>query len=121
MADLSPGGFDVAGLGLSHQVLELGEDLFDGVEVGAVGRQEDQVSAPGSDGGAGGLGFVAAEVVQNDDIAWREGRGEDLLDIEEEEFAVDRAVDHPGRIDAVMAQGGDEGQGLPVAVGRIGL
>ena len=36
--------------------------------------------------GAGGLAFVAAEVVQDDDVARREGRGEDLLDVEEEEF-----------------------------------
>jgi hypothetical protein len=101
-------------------VFELGEDLFDGVQVGAVGRQEDQVRAPGSDGGAGGLALVAAEVVQDDHVAGSQRRGEDLLDVEAEELAVDRTVDHPGRIDAVVAQGGDEGQGLPVAVGRIG-
>ena len=36
--------------------------------------------------------------------------------MEEEALAVDRAVDQPGRLDAVMAQGGQEGHGLPVAV-----
>ena len=55
-------------------MFELGEDLFDGIEVGAVGRQEDEVGAFGSDDGAGGLAFVAAEVVQDDDFARREGR-----------------------------------------------
>jgi hypothetical protein len=45
-------------------MFELGEDLFDGIEIGAVGRQEDEVSAFGSDDGAGGLAFVAAEVVR---------------------------------------------------------
>ncbi len=83
MSDLSPGGFDVTGLGLSHEVFELGEDLFDRVEVGAVGRQEEQMGASGSDGGAGGLALVAAEVVEDDDVARREGRGEDLLDVED--------------------------------------
>jgi hypothetical protein len=121
LADFSPGGCDVARLSLSDEMFELGEDLFDGIEVGAVGRQEDEAGAFGSDDGAGGLAFAAAEVVQDDDIARREGRGEDLLDIEEEGFAVDRPIDRPRRIDPVVAQRGDEGQGLPTAVGRIGL
>src|SRR5580704_5061880 len=92
-------------------MFELGEDLFDGIEVGAVGRQEDEVGAFGSDDGASGLTFVAAEVVQDDDIARREGRSENLLDVEEEGFAVDRPVDPPRRINSVVAQRGDEGQG----------
>ena len=78
-------------------------------------------AAFGFDDGAGGLAFVAAEVVQDDDVSLREGRGENLLDVEEEGFAVDRSIDHPRRIDPVMAQRGDEGQGLPMAVGRVGL
>jgi hypothetical protein len=64
---------------------------------------------------------VAAEVVQDDDIAGRESRGEDLFDLEEEGFAVDRPIDHPRRIDPVVAERGDEGQGLRMAVGRVGL
>jgi hypothetical protein len=121
LADFSPGGFEVTRLSLSDEVFELGEDLFDGIEVGAVGRQEDEVSAFGSDDGASGLAFVAAEVVQDDDIARREDRGENLLDVKEEGFAVDRPIDHPRRINPVVAQRGDEGQGLPMAMGRIGL
>ena len=90
MADLSPGGFEVTRLSLSDEMFELGEDLFDGIEVGAVGRQEKELGFGRADGGASGLAFVAAEVVQDDDIAWREGRSENLLDVEEEGFAVDR-------------------------------
>jgi hypothetical protein len=37
LADLSPGGFDVARLSLSDEMFEPGEDLFDGIEVDAVG------------------------------------------------------------------------------------
>jgi hypothetical protein len=69
-------------------MFELGEDLFDGIEAGAVGRQKDEVRAFGSDDSASGFAFVAAEVVQDDDIARREDRGEDLLDVEEEGFPV---------------------------------
>jgi hypothetical protein len=61
---------DVTRLSLSDEVFELGEHLFDGIEVGAVRRQEEEMSALGSDDGASGLAFVAAEVVEDDDIAW---------------------------------------------------
>ncbi len=76
---------------------------------------------PGPDRGAGSLAFVAAQVVRGDDVAFAERWGEDLLDIELENLAVDRAVDHRRRIDAIVTQGGDEGEGLPVAVGRVAL
>jgi hypothetical protein len=63
-----------------------------------------------------------AEVVQEDDIARREGRGENRLDVEEESLAVDRPIDHsPKHINPLMAERGDQSLGLPMAVGRIGL
>jgi hypothetical protein len=52
LADLSPGGFEVTRLSLSDEVFELDEDLFDWIEVGAVGRQANEVSAFGPDDGA---------------------------------------------------------------------
>lgn len=64
---------------------------------------------------------MAAEVVQDDDVARPERWGKDLLDVEDKELAVDGAVDHPRRVDTIMTQGGDEGQGLPVSVRRISL
>lgn len=70
----------------------------------------------GSDGAPCAASFVAAKVVEDDDVARREGRHEHPLDISREQIAIDGSVDHPGRIDAVMAQGGDEGERLPVAV-----
>jgi hypothetical protein len=102
-------------------VFELGEELLDRIEVGAVGRQEEEVGAGGADGAASGLSLVAAEIVEDDDVALGEGGSEDLLDIEGEELAVDRAIDDPGRIDAIAAQGGEEGEGLPMAVRQAGL
>ena len=63
-----------------------------------------------------GLATVAAEIVDDDDVAWLEGGDEDLLDIGQEALAVDRSVEQPWRIDAVMAESGDEGQRLPAAV-----
>ena len=39
-ADAPPCGLDGSLVGLAEQRLELGEDLFDRIEVGRVGRQE---------------------------------------------------------------------------------
>jgi hypothetical protein len=49
-SDLSPGVFDGSLGGFAEQRLELGEDLFDGIEVGAVLRQEEEAGAGGANG-----------------------------------------------------------------------
>jgi len=41
------------------------------------------------------------------------GRDEKLLDVELELLAVDRAVEEPGGVDAIMTERGEEGHGLP--------
>ena len=66
---------------LAQQRFEFGEDLLDRVQVWAVGRQEEEFCASVADGFAHGLAFVAAEIVQDDDIAWFQGWNQELLDI----------------------------------------
>ena len=97
-------------------MLELREDLLDRIEVGAVGGQEEHVRTDGADRLAGGLSLVGAEVVEDDDVALGQDRGQNLLHVSCEDIAVDRPVDDPWRVDAVMAQSPDEGEGLPVPV-----
>jgi hypothetical protein len=53
----------------SQQVRELCEDLFDRIEIGAVGRQEENARP-----GAHGASLVTAEIVEDDDIARLERR-----------------------------------------------
>ena len=113
-SDVSPGVFDGSLLGLPHPVLDLGESLLDRVEIGAVGREEEQPGACCADCAAHGLALVAAQVVHDDDVAGFQRRHEHLFDIEQESLAVDRPVDEPRRLDPVVAQGGDEGGGLPI-------
>ena len=67
-----------------------------------------------------GFAFVGAQIVEHDDVVGLEGRDQELLDIGEKALAVDRAVEHAGRLDAVVAQRGEEGRGLPVAVRDLG-
>ena len=100
----------------SKQALELGEDLLDGVQIGAVGRQGEEARALRCDGFADALDLVGGQVVHDDDIAGGQGRREGLLDTGQEALAVDSAVEDAGRGDPVVAQRSQEGRGLPMAV-----
>ena len=95
-------------------VLYLGEQLLDGIEIGGIFREEKEPGASCADGLADGLAFVAAQIVHDDDIAGLERGHEHLFDIDEKALAVDGSVEQPRGLDAVIAQCGDEGRGLPV-------
>jgi len=121
LADGLAHGIGSAGGGLAEQVLELGEGLLDRVEIRGILGQEDQLGADGSDSAAHDLALVTAEIVQDDDVAWPQGRNQHLLDIDAEPLSVDRSIDQPGRLDAITAQGSQEGHGLPAAVRNLGF
>jgi len=118
LCDGVPEVVDGAGGGLGEEGLELGEGHLDGVEVGAVGRQEAQLGAGGLDGAAHRDGLVGRQVVHNHDVARGQGRRQDLFDIGHEGGAVHGAVEHHGRGHAIQAQRTHEGRGLPVPVGH---
>jgi len=120
LADGGDDGFDGSGSGFAEQVLKLGEDLFDRVQVGRVLGQKEEFGSGATDGAANGFALVAAEIVHDHQIAWPERRDQHLLDISGEGLGVDRTVEHPGRLDAVMAERRDEGHGFPVAMGNLG-
>jgi hypothetical protein len=63
---------------------------------------------------------MAAEVVHDDNVAGREDRDENLLDISAEAHAIDRSVHDAGRGEAVATQSRQEGEGPPFAEGRFG-
>ena len=109
-------GFVTSRPGLSQQSFELGEDLLNGVEVGGVFRQKDEASPDIADRSSHGLSLVGAEIVEDHDVAWLQRRHEELFDIGVEALAVDGPVEQAGRVDAVVAQGGEESRGLPLAL-----
>lgn len=104
---------------LPEPVLELGEDLLDRVEVRAVGRQEEAVGADGADRLPDSFALVAAEVVEDDDIAGPEGGSQELLHIGAEALAVDRSVEDAGRVDPIDPEGSEEGERAPAAMRRL--
>ena len=61
---------DGACRGLFQESFDLGEGHLDGVEVGTVGRQEQDAGACGLDGFSDGDGLVGRQVVEDDDVAW---------------------------------------------------
>lgn len=116
--DPAPCGFDGSLGSFPEKVLELGEHLFDWIEVGAIGWQEQQFRAHAADGGSDCQSFVTAEIIHDDDVAFLERRNKDGLDIDAEGLAVDGAVEHPRRRDAVISEGGDECHRVPVTEGN---
>ncbi len=70
-----------AGRSLPKERLELGEQLLDRVEIGAVGRKVQEESAGSGDRLAHPVDLVRGEVVEHDDVARFERRREELLDV----------------------------------------
>ena len=96
--------------------LEFGEGHFDGIEVGAVGRQVAQACAGGLDRLSDAMNLMGGQIVHDDDVAWPQLGNERLFDIGEKGLAVHRAVEDHGRSNAVVTQRGCEGGGFPVAM-----
>ena len=119
MADGLPEFLIGSGGGLSDQRLELREGHFDRVEVGAVWRQEEEPRTDVAHGFGRAGALVARQVVEDDHIAGTQGRHQLGLDIEVEHFPIHRSVYHPRGIEAVMAQGTDEGLGAPMPERRV--
>src|SRR6266699_1924385 len=104
LADCRAEGLNGARRAFSQQVFELGKDLFDGVQVRRVFRQEEQLGAGRANELAHGFAFVAAEIVDDDDVVGLQGGDEDLLDVGPEALPVDWAVKNPWSLDPVVAQ-----------------
>jgi len=80
----------------AKQGFELGEGHFDGVEIGAVGRQEEDPCSSVADELFHERALVSGQVVHDDDIALVQGWSQMGLDIGLEDRPVDRRVDDEG-------------------------
>jgi hypothetical protein len=107
--------------GFSQPVFEFGEELFDRVQIGRVFRQEEKMRARGADGCSDSGSFVRTKIVHDHDIAGLQCRDQYLLYVQPEGFPIDRAVKEPGGGDAIVAQGSQEGHGLPATMRHLGL
>ncbi len=96
--------------------LEFGERQFNGIEIGAVGRQVADAHPLGREQPADAMDFVGGEVVEDEDVARTQLGTEHLLQVSCENLGIDGSFDQKRSFDAFMAQGGNEGGALPVAV-----
>lgn len=120
-ADLLPEGIDCSG-GLGPQMsFELRKCHFDGVEVGAVGRQKQYPCASGANVLFRLGALVSGQIVHDHDIAGLEGGAQLGLDIGLEDASVHRCIDDEGCGQSVEPQACDEGLGLPMPVWRVGV
>lgn len=114
--DASPRCFDGSFVCLSDECLELGEHHLDGIEVGAVWRQEKEVCADIPDRIAGRLSFVTSQIVEDNDIAGLQSWHQALLDPCGKGNAIDGPIEDEGGNNAVATQAGQKGQRLPMTV-----
>lgn len=101
-------------------MFELGEEHLDRVEVRRVLGQEEELGAGGSESLTDGAALMGSEIVHDDDVARSQRRNEDLVDVLAEGLAIDRAIDEPWRLDAIMPKGSEEGHGRPAAMWHLG-
>lgn len=101
--------------GFSQQGLALGKELLDGSRIGRARRQIAQLCPCRFDGFAYASHFVTAQVVGNDDVAGPERGTEEIPDVGQKRCPIHRAIHERSR-QAVMAQSGERGGGLPVTV-----
>jgi hypothetical protein len=62
---------------------------------------------------------MSRQIVDHDDVAFRQARGQNPLDIDQEGLAIHRSVQHPRCDQPVATQAGREGGGLPMPPGRL--
>ncbi len=94
--------------------------MFDGIEIGRIGRKQPQLRACRFDGLTHAGNLVGGEIVHGDDLAGRKRRRQALFEIGEEDFTIHRGIDDERSGHAMLAQAGDESGHLPVAVRDLG-
>ena len=112
--DFLPERLDGAMGSLSKQRLELGEELFNGIEIGGVRRQITQAGTDGCNGGLDPGDLVTGQVIGHDDVARAEGGTKAFFDIGQEGFAVHGTVEQQRGGESIDTQAGHEGSGFPV-------
>ena len=99
-------------------VFDFREDLFDGIEIGAVGREEEDAGVVLGQGVGEAFHFVGGQIIQDEDVPGSHTGSEFLADVLHEEFAVQGAVDDHRGEQALAADGDDEGGRFPMAMGH---
>ena len=95
---------------------QLGEGLFDRVQIRTVRGEEHQAGADSFNRLTYSGAFVCSEIIHDHDISSFQSRHETLLDVSKKRVAIDRAIEHRGGGEAVAAKSTNEGGGLPMTM-----
>ncbi len=87
----------------TEMLFDLCPGLFDGIEIGGIGRQIEHLRFSGLDQLAHLFELVRTEIVQHHHVAGFECRAQDLSDIGEEDIAVGGFLDGHGPLDSAEA------------------
>ena len=98
---------------------EFGKGQFDRVKIGAVGWQVAQAHAPVREDLADALDFVGGQVVQDEGVTPLQVRTEDLLQIDREDFGIDRSIHQKRGRETFVPEGGNK-RGTPPMTVRDG-
>lgn len=118
-ADKVPESVDGSGLSLPQQFFEFGESHLDRIEIGAVGRQEQQARAGTGDEARRFVVLMARQVVEDHRVAFAQNGDENLLDIGEEALGVDRSVEHKGGNQPLAGEASKKRRRLPMTIWGI--
>jgi len=95
---------------------ELGEGIFDRIEIGTVGRQKAEFGATGLDSLPDAGDLVGGQIVHDDDVAWVQGWRQHLLDPSKEALSVHRPVQKHRCNKACKRESADKSDGFPMPV-----
>ena len=99
--------------GLPDEGLQLREGHFDGVEIGAVFRKEEEPCADVLEDVPGDGAFVGWQVIEDHDVSFTQCRCQDAFDVKLEHLTIHRPIHHASGIDPVMSKTCDERLGVP--------
>ena len=102
-------------LGRPEMGFDLGPHQFDGIKVGTVGGEEDQLDSEILEELLCGQIVMRGEIVTDDDVPTLQGRAKDLADISAKDQRVGRSGDHQAGTLSAQPERTEHGGGVPMA------
>jgi hypothetical protein len=104
-------GFACASTHPSQHRLQFGERLFNGREIGRIGRQEEKAAPLGFDGLPHTGSQMNAQVIQDDDLSRAQAGGQQLLHIDLKSGRISGSIQHERFSHALQGQRSDQRHG----------
>ena len=104
---------------LPQDRFQLRKGVLNRIEIRTVFRQKPERRSDVFNRPADRGTLVTRQVIHDDDVARREGRDQDLLNVGEEARAIDRAIKHGRGGEACHPERREKRRGVPASIGRV--